>query len=105
MGRKWTIFWSVWGLMMLVTVLSAQQPTPTLSTADKTAIQDAERQKQEAQLSFQKAQELELQVLREWESAHPGFKVNPQTFTVEPKPAIGAAAPTPHAPAATAPRK
>lgn len=62
--------------------------TPALSTADKLAITDCERRKQEARKEFDAATQDELQIEREFEQSHPGWKVNPATFAVEsvPKP-------------------
>jgi hypothetical protein len=70
---------AIWG--------QAPKPTPTLSTADKVAIQTFEKAKQDAQKQFNDAQQGELSVLREWESAHPGFLINPKTFVVTAEPA------------------
>ena len=70
---------AIWG--------QAPKPTPTLSTADKVAIQTFEKAKQDAQKQFNEAQQGELSVLREWESAHPGFLIDPKTFVVTEAPA------------------
>jgi hypothetical protein len=58
-------------------------PAPVLSTADRVAIQTFEKSKQDAQKMFNDAQQGEISVLREWQVAHPGWTVNPQTFAVE----------------------
>ena len=58
--------------------------TPALSTADKLALTDCERRKQDARSQFEKAQSDELQIEREFEQSHPGFRVNPATFAIEP---------------------
>ena len=60
-----------------------QTPAPTLSTADRVAINTFEKAKQDAQKEFDGAQQGELTVLREWGNAHPGWHVNQQTFAVE----------------------
>lgn len=61
--------------------------TPQLSTADKIAIGAQEQRKQEAQKAYNDAQQTEASIVHEWEAAHPGFMLNPQTFSVEPVPA------------------
>lgn len=66
-----------------------QTPSPAvLSTSDKIAIQACEQRKQEAQKAFQEAQQQETNIIREWITAHPGFKINPQTFAIEPEKAV-----------------
>lgn len=60
--------------------------TPQLSTSDKIAIQAQEVRKQEAQKSYNDAQQNEAVIVQEWNAAHPGFIVNPQNFSVEPIP-------------------
>lgn len=77
--------------LSLIAVGAAGQtaaPAPPLSTADRVAIQTFEKAKQDAQKTFNDAQQAENAVLKEWQSAHPGYHVNPQTFAVEadPKP-------------------
>jgi cellobiose-specific phosphotransferase system component IIA len=69
--------------VLLLSGVALGQAVPSLSTADKAALADAEKAKQAAQKQFQDAQEFELQVMREWGAAHPGWHVNPQTFAVE----------------------
>jgi hypothetical protein len=72
-------------------------PPPQLSTAEHIAIQACEKSKQDAQKQWQDAEQQELTILREWDSAHPGFHINQQTFAVEadpPKPMVKPALPT-----------
>ena len=76
-----------WPILLLAG--AAQQPTaPQLSTADRVAIQTFEKAKQDAQKQYGDAQQGELAVEREWGAVHPGWHIDPQTFTVEadPKP-------------------
>lgn len=75
----------------------ASAAPPQLSTADKIAIQACEKSKQDAQKQWQDAQQQELSILREWNTAHPGFHVNQQSFAVEadpPQPVVKQALPT-----------
>ena len=58
------------------------QATPVLSTSDKIAISDAEKAKQDAQAAYNKAQEIESTVIREWNAGHPGFHLDEKTFVV-----------------------
>lgn len=77
-------FFIVWSLAVVATLGFAQKiEAPGLSTADKVAIQTFEQQKQAAQKQYQDAQQGEMSVLLEWESAHSGWKINPQSFQVE----------------------
>lgn len=85
------LFLPVYFLFALMSV--AQQPVPaktppTLSTADKIAIQACEEAKGKAQQAYQQAQQQELAVEREFTVDHPGWHLNPQTYVVEadPKP-------------------
>lgn len=59
------------------------QVTPQLDTADKVAISSLEQVKQDAQKKYIEAAQQEASILREWEAAHPGYKLNPQTFAIE----------------------
>ena len=76
-------------ILALALPMLAQTPksTPALSTADKVALQNLESEKQELQKKFLTAQQTEAQIVKEFETAHPGFRVNQQTFQViaEPK--------------------
>ena len=67
---------------------AAPTPNPSLSTADRVAIQTLEKAKQDAQKGYTDAQQSEVEIFREWQAAHPGYHINPQTFAVEadPKP-------------------
>jgi hypothetical protein len=62
---------------------AASSPAPTLSAAEKTALQALEKQKQDAQSQFSQAQQAEAVIEREFITAHSGFHINPQTFVVE----------------------
>lgn len=70
-----------WPVLLLLSLAGAQPPAPTLSTSDRIALGQLERQKQEIN-------QQELTILREWQAAHPGWRVDQNTFAVEadPKP-------------------
>lgn len=68
---------------VVIPSLAQEKPIPQLSTADRTALSAMEVKKQEAQKTFNDAQQVELSILKEFEVSHPGFMVNPQTFAVE----------------------
>ena len=73
------------GLLSAVAGGAGQTPSPaapTLSTSDKIAISDAEKAKQDAQAAYNKAQEIESTVIREWNAGHPGFHLDEKTFVV-----------------------
>lgn len=70
---------------VVIPSLAQEKPIPQLSTADRTALSAMEVKKQEAQKTFNDAQQVELSILKEFETSHPGFIVNPQTFVVEQK--------------------
>jgi len=55
---------------------------PSLSTADRVAIQSIEKAKVDLQKQFQEIQQQELTILREWQTAHPGWRIDPQTFAI-----------------------
>ena len=59
------------------------QTVPTLSTADRIALQSCEKQKQDAQTSFNQAQQSENAVVSEWNAEHKGYHLNPQTLEVQ----------------------
>jgi hypothetical protein len=65
-------------LMLAQTVAPA---TPTLSTADKVAIQTFEVAKQKAQNDYADAQQGENAVMQEWAAEHKGWHLNPSNFT------------------------
>lgn len=75
---------------------------PALSTAERTALQALEKQKQDAQQNFIQAQQAEGVIEQEYKASHAGFHVNPATFVVEadgtPAPAAPGAAVAPPAP-------
>lgn len=56
---------------------------PQLSIAERLAIQSCEKDKAEAQKLWQQAIEQERQIMSEFNIAHPGYHLNPQTFAVE----------------------
>lgn len=58
--------------------------TPKLSTADMVAITTFEKAKKETTEQFKVAARGEQQVILEWQANHPGFTVDPRTFTVVP---------------------
>jgi hypothetical protein len=71
--------------MILSTAVYSQSPNgPQLSAADKIAINTLEKAKQDAMNAYNEAQKAEAQIRDEWNKAHPGYNLNPQTFTVEP---------------------
>ena len=74
------LFWPV--LLALQLAAAKPAPPPTLSTADQIAIRACEQRKQDAQKQFNEAQQEELSVEREWQSAHPGYHLT-ASFTVE----------------------
>lgn len=76
-------FWPLLLAIQLFGQVKPPQPPPSLSTADKTAIQAMEKNKQDAQQAFNAAQQNELVILREWQSSHPGWHIDNQTFAVE----------------------
>lgn len=78
-------FWPIYLLIVSATLVWSQPPVtpPSLSTADRTALSADEQRKQDAQKAFNDAQQNEIAILREWQSAHPGFHLNQQTFAVE----------------------
>jgi hypothetical protein len=75
---------AVAAILMLAAWVAYSQTAaaPTLSTADKVAIQTFEKSKQDAQKEFDSAQQGELTVLREWGNAHPGWHVDQRNFAV-----------------------
>jgi hypothetical protein len=77
--------WHGLGIIFLVNAVFSQQP-PALSTADKVAIQTFEQRKQDASKQYNDASQGELTVIREWNSSHPGWHLNEQTFTPEANP-------------------
>ena len=60
-------------------------PAPQLSTADRIALQSCEKIKQDAQKQWQDALQQEQTILSEFNANHPGYRVNPQNFVVEPE--------------------
>jgi Skp family chaperone for outer membrane proteins len=60
-------------------------PAPQLSTADRIALQSCEKIKQDAQKQWQDALQQEQAILTEFNTSHPGYRVNPQNFVVEPE--------------------
>lgn len=56
---------------------------PTLSTADKVALESLEQKKQAAQKDYMAAYQTELQIEREFSADHPGWHLDAQTFSVE----------------------
>lgn len=79
------------------------KPLPQLSTADKIAIQSLEKQKSDAATQWNAANNNELEVLSEWDTAHPGFHVyynptnsnDPQQLTIQTIQAQAPEKPTP----------
>lgn len=69
---------------MATAVLARAQgnAAPHLGTADRIALQSCEKAKADAQKQWQDAQQQELAVLREWQEAHPGFRIDAQTFAI-----------------------
>lgn len=57
-------------------------PTPQLSTAEKVALQNLEKQKSEAQQTFMQAQQTEQQIEQDFAREHPGFHLSPVNFAV-----------------------
>lgn len=73
---------TLFAIMLITSGVYAQ--APQLSTADKIAIQACEKAKQDARTTFDTAQKQESEILKEWQSAHPGFTIDPQSFEIEP---------------------
>jgi hypothetical protein len=74
------------GFSLLVGWMIGQDKAPALSTADKVALSSLEKQKTDARTAFDQADQGELTILREWEAAHPGFRINREKgFVVEKK--------------------
>ena len=72
MGKR---FWIV---LLALGALAGAQTTPTLSTADKMALQQCETAKRDAQAA-------EDRIVKEWQDAHPGFTINSSKgFAIEP---------------------
>ena len=76
--KKWPLIFA----LVFVPMFAQQPPVPQLSTSDKVAIQTLEKAKQDAAKQWQDAQQQELVIEREWMAAHPGWKIDPQTFAV-----------------------
>lgn len=72
--------------ILISTFAVAQSVSPTLSTSDKVAITSLEQTKQAAQKQYSDAQQQEASIVQEWNKAHPGYHVNPQTYVVEADP-------------------
>lgn len=78
---------AIFAAILLGVPLAQQAPkpeTPSLSTADRVAIQSLEKTKADAAKQWQDAQQQELTVLREWQVAHPGWHIDQATFAVTP---------------------
>ena len=69
-------------ILALCSIALAQAP-PQLSTADRVALQALENQKQQAQQSMMQAQQQEAIIEHEFSVAHPGWRINGQSLTVE----------------------
>lgn len=69
-------------------------PEPQLSTAEKTAIQSLEKQKQDAQTSYQQALQTEMTIAREFGMTHVGYHLDAQNFSVQKDP-VAPVPPTP----------
>lgn len=85
--------------VVLYAAFGQSKPTPEIGTAPRTALGFLEKQKQDAIKSFNDAQVAEQNIMHEWEMDHPGWFIDPQTFTVrqavpskadEPKPPVPA---------------
>lgn len=57
--------------------------TPVLSTAERTAIQALEKQKQEAQQAYMQAQQNEVTIEQEFSVSHTGWRINPMSLAIE----------------------
>jgi hypothetical protein len=65
---------------------AAPTPNPSLSTADRVAINTLEKAKQDAGKEYTDAQQSEDSIFHEFAAAHPGYHINPKTFAVEADP-------------------
>ena len=71
--------------ILISSVAVAQQKGPQgpqLDTADRVAIKALEEQKASSKASYQQAQQIEQQIIQEWDAAHPGFTLNPNDFSI-----------------------
>jgi hypothetical protein len=55
-----------------------------LNTAERVALQNCEKTKQDIQKQWQEIVQQEQAIIAEFETAHPGYHINQQTFAVEP---------------------
>jgi len=83
---------AIYVLLMSALSLFAQTPAPppapkadppALSTSDRKALTDIATHEQELQKEFAADESLKAQIIHEWEAAHPGWKINTQTYAVE----------------------
>jgi hypothetical protein len=83
-----TALWTLVGWVSVAQTAPTPPAPPTLSTADRTAIGAEQLRQQEAQKEYGEASQIILAIEREWGAAHPGWRIDPQTFAVEadPKP-------------------
>lgn len=89
MKRIWifAVWFAVLAAPFSAQTFSAPEPsTPSLTTADRVAIQSLEKTKADAAKQWQDAQQQELTILREWQVAHPGWHIDQGTFAVTPDP-------------------
>ena len=77
-----------WSLPVIGQDKPKDPPVPSLSTADRVALQSLEKVKADAQKAWNDANQQELAIEREWMASHPGFQIDPQNFliTAEPNP-------------------
>lgn len=66
----------IMALFALSGVLASAQAIPQLSTAEQISISSLEKIKQDAQNSYNQAQQGEMQIAQEFAASHPGFHYN-----------------------------
>ncbi len=72
------------GYLLAQTPVKAPQ-VPTLSLAEGVALNSLDKTKQEAAKQWQEANAEELAILREWQTAHPGWHIDATTFKITPE--------------------
>jgi hypothetical protein len=93
--------WLVILLLASMPAFAQEAPKPSaapvqLTTAERVALQSCESAKQELQKRWQEIVQQEQTIVADFNSAHPGYHLNPYTFAVEanqpkvasPKPAL-----------------
>lgn len=82
LGKIW-VGLALIGIVALAVGQTGNPGAPTLSTADRVAIQTFEKAKADARKQFDEATQGELAVEREWGVSHPGWEIDPATFEIK----------------------